>query len=276
MAQTENLDWGAVMQLFQPYHYAAFDDPKPTLDDPATVSQRLLVRDALLRLDAMLWPIIGQSGWDLHRHRHPAHYVSSDHFVTLDDGTQVVNYIDGMWLHYGKSPEQLDFIKLQVGGYDYKRRDDEEYYNAFYLHTRIQFYLNSDVFRAWLLLATDKNYYDRSEFLKRIERSTNERDRLFQLVRPLFGRGFTYRIEEEELQLRRNLTQDRLIRFVRRDRPGFYSGIYKEYDPSDSALDESRIRDEMIENLTLLYPLYDFMAYRFDTRARGQRKTKPA
>jgi hypothetical protein len=29
------------MQLFQPYHYAAFQSPKPTLDDPATVRERL-------------------------------------------------------------------------------------------------------------------------------------------------------------------------------------------------------------------------------------------
>ncbi len=251
------------MKLFQPHHYAAFDDPKPTLDDPAIVSERILVRDALLTLDDMLWPFINKSGWDLHRHRQRTHYVSSDHFVTLEDGTQVVNYIDGMWLHYGKSAEQLDFIKLQVGGYDYKRRYDEEYYNAFYLHTRIQFYLNNHAFRAWLLLATDKNYYDRSEFLKRIERNSDDRDRLFQLVRPLLGLGFVYEINGEVLELKPRLPQERLIRFVRRDRPGFYSGIYKEYDPDNSALDDSLIRDEMVRNLQLLYPLYDFMAYRF-------------
>ena len=259
------------MRLFQPHHYGAFDDPKPTLDDPATVSERLLVRDALLTLDDMLWPFISESRWDLHRHRQRTHYVSSDHFVTLEDGTQVVSYIDGMWLHYGKSPEQLDFIKLQVGGYDYKRRNDEEYYNAFYLHTRIQFYLNCEVFRAWLLLATDKNYYDRSEFLKRIERIPSDRDRLFQLVRPLLGLGFVYEIGEEVLELKPRLTQDRLIRFVRRDRPGLYSGIYKEYDPDNPALDQIRIRDEMIKNLTLLYPLYDFMAYRFGTKPTVRR-----
>jgi hypothetical protein len=42
-----------------------------------------------------------------------------------------------------------------------------------------------------------------------------------------------------------------------------YSGIVKEYQPDDPALDENRIADEMIENLKLLYPVYDFMAYRF-------------
>jgi hypothetical protein len=251
------------MQFLKPQHYAAFDDPKPRLDDPPTVRERIAVREALLELDEMLWPFIRRSGWDLHHHRQTIHYVSSDHFVTLDDGTQVVNNIDGMWLHYGKSAEQLDFIKLAIGGYDYKRRNDDEYYNAFYLHTRIQFYLNREAFRAWLLLATDKNYYDRSEFLKRLEKNAKEKDRLFLLMRPLFGLGFVYEIGADRLPLVRTLTQQSLIKFVRKDRGGLYSGIFKEYRPDDPDLDERRIGDAMIENLKLLYPVYDFMAYRF-------------
>src|SRR6185295_8302474 len=146
------------MQLFLPHHYAAFDDPKPRLDDPLTVAEREKVREALLELDDMLWPFIESTAWDLHRHRHKLHYVSSHRFVYLD-GRPIVEDIGSMWLHYGKSPEQLDFLKL-IGGYDWKKRDDDDYYNAFYLHTRIQFYLSSDCFRCWLLLATDKNYYD--------------------------------------------------------------------------------------------------------------------
>jgi hypothetical protein len=257
------------VQLFQPYHYAAFDPPKPTQDDPVTVSERIRVRDALLRLDEMLWPAISRAGWDLHHHRQRTHYVSSDHFITLDDGTQVVNFIDGMWLHYGKSPNQLDYIKLQVGGYDYKRRDDDEYYNAFYLHTRIQFYLNNQVFRAWLLLATDKNYYDRSEFLKRLDKSPAAKEELFRLIQPLLDRDFFYEIDGERFNLQSGVTQELLVRFVRRDRPGFYSGIVKEYAPNGPLLDESRIAEEMIKNLGLLYPIYNFMAYRFDARPRA-------
>jgi hypothetical protein len=240
-------------QLFKKHHYAAFDDPKPNLDDPGTVSERILVREALLALDEELWPHIESSKWDLHRHRHANHYVSSHHFVTLEDGTQVVNYIDGMWLHYGKSREQLDFIKLNVGGFDYKKRFDDEYYNAFYLHTRIQFYLNSQVFRAWLLLATDKNYYDRSEFLKRLEKDMARRKRFFELVQPLLGKGFFYHIDGDRLSLTRSLTQERLIKFVRKDRAGSYSGIYREYLPRDECLSASRIGKEMIKNLDLLY-----------------------
>jgi hypothetical protein len=166
-----------------------------------------------------------------------------------------------MWLHYGKSRDQLDFLKT-LGGYDYRKINDDEYYNAFYLHTRIQFYINSSCFRCWLLLATDKNYYDRSEYLKRLNRSQSDCQKLFQLLTPLFGKGFVYEIDTATLPLQTGLTQDKLIRFVKKDRGGVYSGIVKQYRPDDSALTIDRIQGEMINNLKLLYPVYDFMAWR--------------
>lgn len=248
------------MQLFQPHHYAAFNPPKPNLDDPPTVAERVAVRETFLQLDEMIWSYIQARNWDLHRHRQPAHYVSSDHFIYLDDGTPVVKYIDGMWLHYGKSREQLDFLKT-LGGYDYHKLDNDEYYNAFYLHTRIQFYINSDCFRCWLLLATDKNYYDRSEYLKKL-RVQSEQDKLFQLITPLLDKGFFYEIDSDILHLRTGLSQNQFIRFVKKDKGGFYSGIVKEYKPDDPLLDVNHIRDEMVKNLELLYPIYDFMVWR--------------
>ena len=248
------------MKLFLPHHYAAFDDPKPNLDDAPTIAEREKVRDALLELDDMLWPFINAKGWDLHRHKYKMHYVSSHRFVWLD-GKPIVQFIDGMWLHYGKSPKQLDFMKL-IGGYDYKNRDDDDYFNAFYLHTRIQFYLTAHIFGCWLLLATDKNYYDRSEFLRRLQKGQAEQNAFFQLVLPLYDKGFFYKIADKQLPLVSGLSQDKLIKFVRKDRAEVYSGIVKEYQPDDPALEVDRIRDEMVKNLELLYPLYDFMAWR--------------
>ncbi|MBE2281513.1 MAG: hypothetical protein IAE91_14065 [Ignavibacteriaceae bacterium] len=249
------------MQLFEPSHYAAFDQPKPKLDDLATRFERTKVKEVFLELHSMIWPHISSMNWDLHRHRQVNHYVSSDHFVFLEDGTPIVNYIDGMWLHYGKSPSQLDFIKL-IGGFDYKKRNDEDYFNAFYLHTRIQFYINDSIFRAWLLLATDKNYYDRSELLRRLSKDRAERTQFFYLVKPLFNKDFFYEIDDRTLPLTSALTEDAFIKFVRSDTPGIYSGIVKEYDPMNMQLEVSNIKTEMVENLNLLYPLYNFMSWR--------------
>jgi hypothetical protein len=247
-------------QLFLPHHYAALADPKPTQDDPQTRAERERVRDVFLQMDAMLWQFIKGTGWDLHRHRSELHYVSSHHFVFLD-GKPIVDEIRWMWLHYGKSPQQLDFLKAH-GTFDYSRRDDSDYFNAFYLHTRIQFFINASVFGCWLLLATDKNAYDHSEFLRRLQRNQTDRDALYQLVLPLFDRGFYYRVADERLPLVSGLSKEKLLKFVRKDRAGVYSGIAKEYQPEDPVLAVDRIRDEMIENLRLLYPIYDFMAWR--------------
>lgn len=249
------------MQLFRPEHYAAFDPPKPDLDDPATVSERLQVRQVLLELDSLLWPFISSSNWDLHRHRQATHYVSSHTFIFLDDGRPIVKHIESMWLHYGKSPEQLDFIKT-IGGYDYKKLHDEDYFNAFFLHTRLQFYINASIFRSWLILATDKNYYDRSEFLRKLSSSQSERDQFYQLIKPLFNKGFYYEIDAKQLKLDSSLSQKELISFVKKDQGGVYSGIVKDYLPDDERISIKNIQSEMIENLKLLYPLYDFMAWR--------------
>jgi hypothetical protein len=247
--------------LFDKQHYEAFDQPKPTFNDASTITERIRVREAFLQLHEMIWPFITSSNWDLHCHRQKAHYVSSDHFIFLDDGTPIVKYIDGMWLHYGKSPEQLDFLKT-IGGFDYSKRDFEDYYNAFYLHTRIQFYINSDVFRAWLLIATDKNYYDRSEFLRKLYRDPTYRNTFYHHVQNLFDQGYFYEIDNEKLPLVTGMTDEQLFRFVKKDHAGAYSGIVKEYQPNDPLLDVENIRDEMIRNLELLYPIYDFVAWR--------------
>jgi hypothetical protein len=251
------------MQLFHSEHYGAFEPPKPELNDKKTIRERQNVRDKLLELDKVLWPFIETQGWDLHRHRQASHYVSSDQFIYLDDGTPIVKNIDGIWLHYGKSPEQLDFMK-KIGG-NYTKRDLNEYYNAFYLHTRIQFYLNNRIFKCWLLLATDKNYYDRSEFLRKIAIDIAAKDKLFKLIIPLFDKGFFYEIDAEKLPLNSEVTQNQLISFIKKDKDGKYSGIVKEYQPEDELLSIDKIGEEMIENLKLLYPLYNFMAFRPNT-----------
>lgn len=94
-----------------------------------------------------------------------------------------------MWLHYGKSAEQLDALRT-LGGYDYHQIDYDDFYNAFYLHTRIQIFINQSVVRFWLLF-TDKNYYDRSEFLKKIRRNPDQAEKFWQLTLNINARSHT-------------------------------------------------------------------------------------
>jgi len=250
---------------FLPHHYAAFEGDKPTRDgesEPAR-QERKQVREALLWLGDQLWPWVSSHNppWDLHRHRQSEHYVSSYHFVFTPDGQPIVDNIGSMWLHYGKSPEQLDWLKT-IGGFDYRKKDVDDYYNAFYLHTRIQIYISATVVRCWLLLATDKNYYDRSEYLKRLMKDKDYGDRLWELLQPLLGNEFFYEVNDSKFMLEKDTDRAALMSFIKKDRQGYYSGIVKEYIKSDPRIGLSNIIQEMKNNIELLYPIYDHMAWR--------------
>ena len=249
------------MQFFQPEHYNAFVPPKPDQDDPLVQAERMRVRDALLSLGDQLWPYIEQKGWDLHRHRQKDHYTSSFHFVPADDGGWIVDHIGSMWLHYGKSPDQLDRWKT-LGVYDSAdRRSRDDFFNAFYLHTRIQVYINANCVRVWLLF-TDKNYYDRAEFVKRIRRDPAFKSQLEAGIQALIGKGFFYEIDNTVYMLDHGVSVADVIDFIKKDKGGVYSGFVKEYQPDDPRISQEAIVSEMKSNLDLLYPLYELMAWR--------------
>jgi len=261
-------------QLFTAEHYGAFD-PSKTLEDTREIRiERERVRDQFLWIDSSLYPFIQQQGWDLHRHHQKQHWTSSTHFVWINVDTgetsekdeighwkPIVNEIGWLWLHYGKSFDQLNFYKNLPGAYQYNRRDDSDYYNAFYVHTRIQFYLTNTYFGVYLLF-TDKNRYDKSEFLRKLRKQPGFKNELWTRILPLLGRGFQYVVGDETLPLLLNLNQDTLIKFIQKSHPEGYSGIQKRYTPHDPILSTESIVEEMKTNLTLLYPLYDLMAVR--------------
>jgi len=252
------------MQLFQHYHYAAFVPPKPNQDDPGTIGEREAVRDALLELHEMLWPLIRREKWDLHHHWYEPAVVSSVHFVP-----RIVHRISAMWLSYGKSKDQLEFLKKE-GGLDRRNPHLVDDYDGFYHHTRIQFLVNSSAFHCWLLLATHTSAYDRANFLDTKLRDQSGKDTFWRLVQPVIDKGFSYQLTDmtvepektTQILLDSRLSQSDLIKFLKQGREGFYSGIVKEYLPDNPALDASCIRDEMIANVKLLAPLYNFMAWR--------------
>ena len=252
------------MQLFQHHHYAAFDPPKPNQDDAGTRSEREAVRDALLELHEMLWPVIRREKWDLHPHWYEPAVVSSFHFVP-----RIVHRISAMWLSYGKSKEQLEFLK-NMGGPDRRNPHLVDDYDGFYHHARIQFLVNSSAFHCWLLLCTHTSAFDRAYFLDEKLKDQSGKDAFWRLVQTIVDKGFSYQLTDvtvepentTQILLDSRLSQSDLIKFVKQGRDGFYSGIAKEYRPADPALDVSRIRDEMIANVKLLHPLYNFMAWR--------------
>ena len=247
-------------QYFRPQHYAAFDPPKPDLDgdDEPARGERLRVKNALMWLGDQIEPWIQQRNpaWDLHCHRQKEHYVSSFHFVP-----GYVSRITSMWLHFGKSVEQLDYFRTMTSSTRKHRDEHDDEYNAFYKHTRIQVYINNSIVRCWLLLATDNNIYDRDVYRRKIN-DPGYFQKLWDLLQPLLNKEFFYEIGGEAYHLDSSADPQTLLEFVRKDRKGLYSGIVKEYQANDPRISSSNILPEMQNGFELLYPIYDHMAYR--------------
>ena len=262
-------------QLFTKQHYASFDPPKPINDTREIRLEREKVRDQFLWLDESLAEFIKKQRWDLHRHHQKQHYTSSTHFIYINVETgevddkegpvgrwqPIVKEIGWLWLHYGKSKDQLNFYRNLPGVYQFSERDDSDYYNAFYVHTRIQFYLSNSYFGVWLLF-TDKNRFDKSEFLKKLRTQPAFTNEFIERLQPLLGNGFNYIVDDEKFSLDPGIDQRLLLQFIRKSHSEGYSGIQKIYEPDEPLISIENIVAEMKKNLTLLYPLYDMMSFR--------------
>ncbi len=262
-------------QLFTKKHYDAFTPPKDENDTPQIRLERERVRDEFLWLDAPLFKFIESQGWDLHRHHQKQHYTSSTHFIWIrvDTGETddkegpvgrwqpIVKQIGWLWLHYGKSKEQLNFYRDLPGVYQFSQRDDADYYNAFYVHTRIQFYISNADFGAYLIF-TDKNRYDKSEFLKNLRKNPNFGDSYWTRLQPLLGQGFNYVVNDENFPLDTGIDKKDLFQFIKKSHTEGYSGIRKLYEQDDPRISVENIVEEMKQNLVYLFPLYDMMATR--------------
>lgn len=247
------------LQYFAAEDYAAFDAPKPDNDGPQERKERLAVSDKLRWLHDQLWSFIHKDHihWDLHKHHQELHHVSSFQF-------SYIKSIPSMWTHFGKSHPQLQAYRNLIPD----RKDKEtNFFDAFYVHTRIQFYINDSKFRSWLIL-TDKDSYDRRIFKEKVI-SENDKSwcQMYWLrLSDIFDNGYFYEIDGERLPLTTSLTWDQFKDFIRKERKDVYSGIVKEYDPNDKSISHINIIKELQQTLLDLYPLYNLTATRLSSR----------
>lgn len=262
-------------QLFQPGHYETFSGDKPWRDDVPVRQERLKVIAEMQWLHKQLYPKIRAQKWDLHPHHQKQHLTSSFHHVWIELQTHnisdhedkvgrwkpIIKEISSIWLHYGKSKDQLTaYTRLSELGFG--NPDELAYFNAFYVHTRIQVYITEHALRLWLLF-TDRNLYDKRMFRRRCAQESF-RTLVWERMKGLLGKDFFYEIDGNRLPLDADCSASRFFDFLRTDRDGVYSGIAREYDPQDPRISYLNIVKEMFDGMCLLYPMYDLMAYRQD------------
>jgi hypothetical protein len=253
--------------FFSQNNFSTFDANKHYRDDRDIQVQRFEVGSRLLEIHNSLWPWIqqqmwNQQLWDLHPHKNKQHWISSDRLIP-----NMVSQVSSMWLHYGKNKSQLFDI------------------TAFYQHARIEVYIgahypnNEKVVRTWLIM-TDTTEIDRRNFIKKLNTPAGA-DRFWALIQPIMNKGYFYETIDcrqgciqlpdtgagypRQLLLTSTVLKDDLIAFIkvgnvgRPGKPGFYSGIAREYHSDDLRLDDSNFIGELKKDFTDLYPLYDFI-----------------
>ena len=243
--------YGKSEPYFKPYHYNTFIDTKGHSDDPAIDRERGRVSEALRVLHDSLWEYFRNKGWDLHRHKMSQHYVSSDHLIP-----GIVSNLQSMWMHFGKSEEQLFENRALVNS------SGPAQYDAFYCHTRIQVYIGDHDVRLWLIF-TDNNFYDKDSFITGanadLRKNPAVREEFFKRINCIKDKGYFYVIDDEKMSLDED--NDSLYRFILKDRAGSYSGIVRFYNPDDPRINVNNIQDELKRGFEELYPLYQLMAY---------------
>jgi len=126
----------------------------------------------------------------------------------------------------------------------------------------VQIYISAEEVRCWLVLATDKNYYDRKVFKERLVKDKKFKDLVWAAIQRIVDKGYFYEIDGNQLPLTSDLPREDFFRFIIKDPDGVYSGIAKSYLQGDARLSRDTIVDEMWGCMQDLYPLYDLMSYR--------------
>lgn len=178
---------------------------------------------------------------DLHCH-HNSREIVSRHFFNPFSG----NYINAMWLHYGKSYEQLQA---------YDKPDEKSFIN----NIRLQIIIHDDSLGIWLVLGKDwGSVKDREHFRGQMKNN---------LTREIFFKGFKnlgndYWINIEGIPPFDEIkSSEELAMYMDKERLHEYFIIGCDINWLDDRLSKAKIANTILEEFQKLYPLYKIMRH---------------
>lgn len=235
-------------QFFTFKHYNAFKAPKPILDEPGPIAERLEVRKKLEELHKDIYPLIDNKGWKLYAHHQPQHLTSS-----FRHNERASSSLDAIWLHYGRSEPELEKYKEAYG---------ENMTSLF--HMRMEVLIRKDV--IWVELRVGKNdgsYPDRNFIRKQLKTNRVFADKYYGFIKDL-DNDFTVTVADDEVSVSEFKNSEELKEFTLKDNPKFYYfRIGREYKPDDKAISESNIESTVINDFEKLYPIYQLFKHQF-------------
>lgn len=157
------------------------------------------------------------------------------------------NYINAMWLHYGKSHKQLQA---------YNEKDEKSFIN----NIRLQVIIHEDSLGIWLVLGKDwGSKKDRDNFRAQMENEVI-RKIFFEACKNL---GNNYWINIEGIPSIGNLkTPEELHMYTKKESINDYFIIGCDIEWLDDRLSKINITNTILDEFRKLYPLYEIMKHK--------------
>lgn len=178
---------------------------------------------------------------DLHCH-HNSKEIVSRHFFNPFSG----NYINAMWLHYGKS-----YIQLQA----YNEMNEKSFIN----NIRLQVIIHENSLGIWLVLG--KNWgskKDREYFREQMKNSVILKI-FFEAYKKLGGDYWMNIAETPSIE---NIkTPEELHIFTQKESIDNYFIIGRDIGWLDNSLSKTNIANTILQEFRKLYPLYEIMRH---------------
>lgn len=234
-------------QFFSKNHHEIFNEKFHRVNSLDLQRIRKEVRDKFRELHFNIYPQFSHYGLtDLHCH-HQSREIVSRHFFNQYSG----NYINAMWLHYGKSQQQLQ----KYASKDKSINKPDSFIN----NIRIQVIIHEDSLGIWLVLGRNNgSKIDRDHFRKQMTHPKIRND-FFDGVKKL---GSEYWLNVSKTPLDKINTPDDLWKETQRETIDEYFIIGCDINWLDKRLSSSNISKIILEEFQKLYPLYEIMRHK--------------
>jgi len=225
-------------QFFKREHFGAFEGKKPWDHSLAVNTEREKVQAKLFLLDDKITPILKSKGWDIHRH-----YSYTDIVSSAIHGTRTSNELGGMWLHYGRTKEEIKNYGEDETPLDYMR---------------MQIIIHKDSIGIWNRVGKNSGSRIDRENLKKNLKDQSYRTNLYNAIMNL-TEDYYISLGYETIYVSNIKDEKQLTEFLLKDNyKGFFT-IGIDLMPDDERLSENNIVDTIIENFGILLPTYELI-----------------
>lgn len=229
-------------QFFKKEHFEAFIGGKPTDRSDSVNKERNNVAKRLFKLNEIIFPIIQSKGWDLHEH-----YIPNDTVSSAVHGQYTADRLDGIWLHYGRSKNDIKAFGENSTPIDFMR---------------LQVIVHEDHIGLWNRIGKDNgSRYDRAYIKDNLKNNPQFGRDLYDAIVNMPA-DFFVRVGGEVRLVTDFKDVNDLTTYLLKDDIREYFIIGRNFSPSDKRLSVSDIANTIVSDFEHLYRTYEILSYK--------------